>query len=66
MSDERRWYYCLKHGRAEAGPGCPGRHRLGPYATEDEALNALEHARERTERWDAENEEWREGPKHDS
>ena len=62
MSIEGQWYYCLKHGRAEEGPGCPGRNRMGPYATEEEAANALEHARERTEKWDAEDEEWREGP----
>jgi hypothetical protein len=54
MSDEVRWYFCLKHSRVEQGPGCPGRHRLGPYPTEDAAANALERARERTEEWEAE------------
>jgi hypothetical protein len=66
MSADGQWYYCLKHGRAEHGPGCPGRHRMGPYATENDAANALEHARERTEQWDAEDEEWREGPARSS
>ena len=33
---------------------------LGPYDTEDEASRALEHARENTERWDEEDQEWNE------
>jgi hypothetical protein len=31
---------------------------LGPYATEAEAVNALQHARENTEKWDAEDRAW--------
>lgn len=31
---------------------------MGPYATEDEARNALETARKNTEKWDAEDREW--------
>ena len=38
-------------GRAWAG--CPGKDRLGPYATKEEAENALELVRERNEEWDA-------------
>jgi hypothetical protein len=37
----------------EHGAGCPGKDRLGPYATEEEARNALELVRERNEEWDA-------------
>jgi hypothetical protein len=33
---------------------------LGPYATEEEARHALETAHARTEKWDAEDREWRE------
>jgi hypothetical protein len=31
---------------------------MGPYATEAEARQAIEHARENTERWDDEDREW--------
>jgi hypothetical protein len=31
---------------------------MGPYATKEEAANALSHARENTERWDAEDRKW--------
>ncbi|WP_342750060.1 hypothetical protein [Actinomadura meyerae] len=37
--------------RPEHGPGCPGKDRMGPYASEGEAANALELARERNESW---------------
>jgi hypothetical protein len=53
MSDDDAWYFCLKHMRAEHGPGCPDRDRMGPYATENEAANALQHARERNQQWEA-------------
>jgi hypothetical protein len=53
MDDDDAWWYCLKHGTVEHGPGCPGKDRLGPYATEDEARNALELVRERNQEWDA-------------
>ena len=33
---------------------------LGPYATEAEARQALEHARENTEKWDEEDRAWNE------
>lgn len=31
---------------------------LGPYDSEEAAAQALEHAKENTERWDAEDREW--------
>jgi hypothetical protein len=39
-----------------------GDHVMGPYATEAEAARALEIAREKTEKWDAEDRAWDEGP----
>jgi hypothetical protein len=50
---EQRWYFCLRHKTVEHGPGCPGRERLGPYNTKEEAEHALETAKRRTEEWDA-------------
>ena len=34
---------------------------MGPYDSQDEAANALQTARERTEKWDAEDKAWEEG-----
>jgi hypothetical protein len=51
MSDEGKWFFCLKHRKVEYGPGCPDRHRMGPYASEDEAAHAFERAAERNEEW---------------
>jgi hypothetical protein len=57
MSDDSKWYFCLKHMRVEHGPGCPDRDRMGPYDAENEAANALQHARERNEQWRAQDED---------
>jgi hypothetical protein len=53
MTDEQRWWFCLRHKTVEPDAGCPGKERLGPYQTREEAANALETARRRTEEWDA-------------
>jgi hypothetical protein len=45
------WYYCLKHRKVEEGPECPAKDRLGPYATNDEAAQAIEIARDRETAW---------------
>lgn len=57
MSDDGEWFFCLKHMRVEHGPGCPDRDRMGPYATEAQAANALQHARERNEQWEAQDDD---------
>ncbi len=46
------WYYCVKHEKVEEGPECPARNRLGPYATRQEAEQALRSVAERNEEWD--------------
>ena len=38
---------------------------MGPYDSQDEAANALQSARERTEKWDAEDKAWEEGSTED-
>ena len=53
MDGEQRWWFCLRHNTVEPDDGCPGKERLGPYATREEAEHALETARRRTEEWDA-------------
>ncbi|MCC5578907.1 hypothetical protein IMZ11_25085 [Microtetraspora sp. AC03309] len=56
VSDQ--WWFCLKHMRVEPDEGCPNKDRMGPYATEAEAANALQTASERNEVWQAKDEEW--------
>jgi hypothetical protein len=46
------YYYCTKHQAVEGEHGCRAKHRLGPYATEAEAANALERVEERNEDWE--------------
>ena len=38
---------------------------MGPYDSQEEAANALHTARERTEKWDAEDKAWEEGRSED-
>ncbi|MGA4508229.1 hypothetical protein ACQB6R_04265 [Propionibacteriaceae bacterium G1746] len=46
------WYYCLIHKTVEPYDGCKAGDRLGPYRSQAEAAQALEHAAERNEDWD--------------
>jgi hypothetical protein len=50
------WWYCLRHHTVEPyDSDCPGKDRLGPYPTREEAEHALETTRKRNEEWDAQN-----------
>jgi hypothetical protein len=53
-SSQEQWWFCTRHNTVE-GPDtdCPGKDLLGPYATREEAANALEKVKERNEEWDA-------------
>ena len=53
MDMEHHWWYCLRHHTVEPDAGCPGKDRLGPYDTEEEAAHALETVRERNREWEA-------------
>jgi hypothetical protein len=50
---EQRWWYCLKHSTVEPEAGCKAKDRLGPFASREEAANALENVRRRNAEWDA-------------
>jgi hypothetical protein len=52
------WFYCLKHHTVEDRDGCAERHRLGPYATREEAERALNSVAEREEQITAEDRAW--------
>jgi hypothetical protein len=53
MDDDQSWWYCLRHQAVEHGAGCPGKDRLGPYRTREEAEHALDNVRRRNQEWDA-------------
>ena len=55
--DDQQWWFNLETGEPELGPGAPNRERLGPFATREEAAQALETAHRRSEEWDAQDEE---------
>ena len=54
------YFWCLRHHRVETSSDdwCPGKERLGPYATEDQAQQALKTVADRNAVWDAEDAEW--------
>jgi hypothetical protein len=55
---EGPWFYCLKHHTVETRDGCAERHRLGPYATREEAEHALQSVADREQRLDQEDRAW--------
>jgi hypothetical protein len=53
------WYWCLTHGRAEAGSDRDDPdNSLGPYPTEAAAADWKSRNAERDEAWKAQDEEW--------
>lgn len=50
----QKWYFNLETGEVENGPVSDWTRRIGPYASEAEATQALEIARARNEKWEAE------------
>ena len=55
------FYYNIKTGQVEREGESKAKDLLGPFATAEEAANALEIIREREERKNAEDREWRDG-----
>jgi hypothetical protein len=52
-TNSEQWWYCLRHNTVEDhNTACAGKDLLGPYATREEAANALERVRERNKEWD--------------
>ena len=50
----KNWWYSLTRHTVEDDDGpTPGKDRLGPYATREEASRALEIVQERNREWDA-------------
>jgi len=55
------WYNVTKGTVEDDSNKSRGEQLLGPFTTQDEATHALQHARENTEKWDADDKEWDEG-----
>jgi hypothetical protein len=49
---DNRWYYCLDHKTVEPYEGCRAEVRIGPFATREEAEQALDTVARRNEEWD--------------
>ena len=58
MSEGTQFYYNLSTGAVEEGRQSPGSELMGPYATRQEAEQALRTAAERNEKWEQDDEEW--------
>ncbi len=60
------FWYNLSTGRVETDENkSQSDDLMGPYDTEADATNALDLARQRTERWDEEDREWEQGNTED-
>lgn len=55
------FFFNIETKQVERGRQSPGEQLMGPYATEEEARNALTTAAERNAAWDAEDEAWDDG-----
>lgn len=58
MSDTR-WYFNTVTEQPERGPLSPASHRMGPYASREEALGAWKIVRERNLTWDQQDAQWK-------
>ena len=58
--DCRRFWFNPTTGEVEEGMQSPWTDRMGPYATREEAVAALQEAQRRTESWDEADRRWKE------
>src|SRR5699024_3297441 len=61
MTEEKRYWYNVKTGEVEDGPQSMWKDRIGPFATREEAANALSIYEQRNRAWDEADEETRIG-----
>ncbi|WP_125777409.1 SPOR domain-containing protein [Antribacter gilvus] len=59
MSDDTQYWYNTETGEVETGRRSTWNHLMGPYATREEAEQALERARVRNDVWEDEEGTWR-------
>jgi len=61
-SDGKQYWFNTQTGTVEEGAQRSSwTHLMGPYPTREEAQQALERARDRSDAWDAEDERWKRG-----
>lgn len=60
MTEGTQFYYNLSTGNVEEGAQSPGTELMGPYATRQEAEQALSTAAARNEKWDQDDADWEE------
>ncbi|MDO4913365.1 MAG: hypothetical protein Q3961_02295 [Bifidobacteriaceae bacterium] len=58
MSSEKQWYYNIKTQQPEFGMVSPAEVRMGPYATKEDAIRAMEIVRERNLAWEKQDRSW--------
>jgi hypothetical protein len=62
VMEQPQFWYNTRTGQVETDVDKgQGKDLMGPYGTREEAAQALESARRRTEAWDEEDRRWREG-----
>jgi hypothetical protein len=60
--EQPQFWYNTRTGQVESDEDKgQGKDLMGPYPTREEAAQALDSARRRTEAWDEEDRRWREG-----
>ncbi|TKV62068.1 SPOR domain-containing protein [Nakamurella flava] len=61
MGQHTQFYYNVTTGQVEREGESKAKDLLGPYATAEEAANALQSVHDREARLNAEDREWRDG-----
>lgn len=56
IDESEKYWYNMTTGEVEYGRLSPAVDRVGPFETENDARHAMEHLRENSERWAAEDE----------
>lgn len=55
----KKWYFNMRTGKPELGPQSPVGERMGPYDSEEDALDAWKIVEERNRLWEEQDRDWR-------
>ena len=56
---EKQWYFNTVTEQPELGMVSPASHRMGPYKTREDALDAWKIVQERNLKWEEQDREWK-------
>ena len=56
---EKQWYFNTVTEQPELGMISPASHRMGPYKTREDALDAWKIVQERNIKWEEQDREWK-------